>query len=105
LTNIGSTTCPTNLFWQIGDSATFGTGTSFVGNVLALNSITLTTSASLNGRALARNGAVTLDTNNVSIAACAGGGGGTADIPALSPLLLLLLSVTLATAAVLVLRR
>jgi type VI secretion system secreted protein VgrG len=105
LTNIGSTTCPTNLFWQIGDSATFGTGTSFVGNVLALNSITLTTSALLNGRALARNGAVTLDTNNVSIAACAGGGGGTADIPALSPLLLLLLSVTLATAAVLVLRR
>lgn len=70
LINTGGTTCPPNLYWQVGSSATFGTGSSFVGNVLALTSITLTTGASLNGRALARNGAVTLDTNNVSITAC-----------------------------------
>jgi hypothetical protein len=69
LTNSGGTTCPTNVFWQVGSSATFGTGSSFIGNVLALTSITLTTGANLNGRALARNGAVTLDTNTV--AACA----------------------------------
>ena len=57
-----------NLFWQVGSSATLGTSTAFEGNILALTSITLTTGASiLDGRALARNGAVTLDTNNVSI--------------------------------------
>ncbi len=71
LTNSGTATCPTNLYWQVGSSATFGTGSSFMGNVLALTSITLNTGAGLNGRALARNGAVTLDTNNVSIAPCA----------------------------------
>ncbi|HYI07576.1 MAG TPA: ice-binding family protein [Thermoanaerobaculia bacterium] len=67
------TTCPPNVFWQIGSSATFGTGSSFTGNVLALTSITLTTGAGLNGRALARNGAVTLDTNTVTACAAAGG--------------------------------
>ncbi len=69
LTNGGSN-C--NVFWQVGSSATMGTGTVFAGNVLALTSITLTTGASVSGRVLARNGAVTLDTNNASIcgAAC-----------------------------------
>ncbi len=52
-----------NVFWQIGSSATLGTGTQFKGNILADASITLNTSASLIGRALALNGAVTLDTN------------------------------------------
>jgi hypothetical protein len=66
LTNSGGTSCPANVFWQVGSSATFGTGSSFTGNVLALTSITLTTGANLNGRALARNGAVTLDTNQVT---------------------------------------
>ena len=42
----------------------------FVGNILALTSITLTNGANVTGRALARNGAVTLDTNTVSNAAC-----------------------------------
>ncbi|MDI1313296.1 ice-binding family protein [Prosthecobacter sp.] len=56
-----------NIFWQIGSSATLGIGTSFMGNILAMDSITLTTGASLSGgRALAITGAVTLDTNNVS---------------------------------------
>ena len=66
LANSGGTTCPPNVFWQVGSSATFGTGSSFAGNVMALTSITLTTGASLNGRALARNGAVTLDSNTIT---------------------------------------
>jgi hypothetical protein len=59
-----------NIWWQVGSSATLGTGSSFQGNILALTSITLTTGANLYGRALARNGAVTLDTNNVDPANC-----------------------------------
>lgn len=65
----GGSTCPPNLFWQVGSSATLGTGSTFTGNILALTSITLTTGAELNGRALARNGAVTLDTNTVALCA------------------------------------
>jgi Ice-binding-like/Putative Ig domain len=61
---------PCNVFWQVGSSATLGTGTVFVGNILALTSITLNTGAGVTGRALARNGAVTLDTNPVSAATC-----------------------------------
>ncbi|HEX8251854.1 MAG TPA: ice-binding family protein [Thermoanaerobaculia bacterium] len=71
LTNAGGTGCPANVFFQVGSSATFGTGSTFVGNVLALTSITLTTGTNLNGRVLARNGAVTLDTNNVTSCAAA----------------------------------
>jgi hypothetical protein len=55
-----------HVFWQVGTSATLGTTSSFAGNILALSSITLTTGATLQGRALARNGAVTLDTNTVN---------------------------------------
>jgi hypothetical protein len=65
----GGTGC--NVFFQVGSSAILGTGTSFTGNILALTSITLNTGANINaGRALARNGAVTLDTNNVSNQQC-----------------------------------
>ncbi|HYO76981.1 MAG TPA: ice-binding family protein, partial [Thermoanaerobaculia bacterium] len=71
LTNSGGTGCPPNVFFQVGSSATFGTGSTFVGNVLALTSITATTGAQVNGRLLARNGAVTLDTNNVTSCAAA----------------------------------
>ena len=62
---------PCNVFWQVGSSATLGTATSFVGNILALASITLTTGANVTGRTLARTGAVTLDTNAVNVAPCA----------------------------------
>jgi type VI secretion system secreted protein VgrG len=61
-----------NVFWQVGRSATLGTGTQFVGNILAMTSITLETNAVLSGRALAENGAVTLDSNTVSVPTCAG---------------------------------
>jgi Ice-binding-like len=54
----------------VGESATIGAGSSFAGNILALTSITLATGANLSGRALARNGAVTLDTNTISKAPC-----------------------------------
>jgi hypothetical protein len=59
-----------NVFWQVGSSATIGTTSAFVGNIMALTSISLTTGATLNGRALARNGAVTLDTNTITKATC-----------------------------------
>jgi hypothetical protein len=55
------------VFWQVGTSATLGTGTAFEGNILADQSITLNTGASImNGRALARNAAVTMDNNVIS---------------------------------------
>lgn len=55
-----------NVFWQVGSSATLGTNTLFGGNILALTSITATTGANINGRAIALNGAVTMDTNNIA---------------------------------------
>jgi hypothetical protein len=54
---------PLKVFWQIGSSATLGSTTRFMGNILAHDSITLVTGASLIGRAIALNGAVTLNTN------------------------------------------
>jgi hypothetical protein len=63
--NNGGSSC-NKAFWQVGSSATIGTGSSFAGDILALTSITITTGANSAGRLLARNGAVTLDTNNVN---------------------------------------
>jgi len=54
-----------NVFWQVGSSATIGAGDSFKGSILALTSITVVTGADVEGRLLARNGAVVLDTNPV----------------------------------------
>lgn len=64
----GGSAC--NVFWQVGSSATIGTATTFAGNILAVTSITATTGASVTGRALARNGAVTLDTNSITPLTC-----------------------------------
>lgn len=64
LTN-GANAC--NVFWQVGSAATIDTGSNFSGTILAQSSITLGTGATVQGRALARTGAVTLDTNAVSI--------------------------------------
>jgi uncharacterized repeat protein (TIGR01451 family) len=74
---------PCNIFWQVGSSATLGSATNFVGNIFALTSITLITGATVQGRLLARNGSVTLDTNTVNITAC-GGTTGTTVPPTLS---------------------
>lgn len=74
-----------HVFWQVGSSATLGTGTDFVGNILALTSITLNTGASVDGRVLALNGAVTLDNNTITRAVCngpdTGGGTGGTSVP------------------------
>ncbi len=60
-----------NVFWQVNSSATLGANSVLKGNILALTSATLTTGANVEGRVLARNGAVTLDTNTITRAVCA----------------------------------
>ena len=73
-----------NVYWAVGSSATLGTNTVFAGNILADQSITLNTGASITcGRALAQNGAVTLDNNTITLCVSGTGGGGTGgnDIP------------------------
>jgi Ice-binding-like/PEP-CTERM motif len=66
-----------NVYWQVGSSATLGTSTTFQGNILALTSITLNSGASIGcGSALAINGAVTLDNNVIG-----GGCSGTSSVP------------------------
>jgi hypothetical protein len=59
-----------NVFWVIGSSATLGTNSVFEGTIMALSSITLTTGARLDGRALARNGAIDFDSNPVNVPPC-----------------------------------
>ncbi|MFZ2189084.1 MAG: ice-binding family protein [Candidatus Moraniibacteriota bacterium] len=68
-----------HVFWQITSSATLGTTTDFSGNILALTSITLNNSATIEGRVLARNGAVTLDTNTITRAICDSSSGDDSD--------------------------
>ncbi|MGZ6295977.1 MAG: ice-binding family protein, partial [Candidatus Limnocylindrales bacterium] len=65
----GASAC--NVYWQVGSSATLDTSTSFKGTIMALTSIALKTGATLQGRALARNGAVTMDHNTINSSACA----------------------------------
>jgi hypothetical protein len=64
----GAQSC--NVFWQVGSSATLGTNSVFAGNILALTAISATTGAVVDGRLLARNAAVTLDSNTVTRARC-----------------------------------
>lgn len=59
-----------NVFWQVGSSATLGTATDFAGTVIANISVTATTGVVVNGRLIARNGAVTLDSNTITLPAC-----------------------------------
>jgi hypothetical protein len=107
---------PCDVWWQIGSSAAIGTFTQMQGNILALTSITIATSATLQGRALARNGTVTLDTNNVT--ACSGGATpgfvvppvaalppGVRDVPTLSEWSMILLAALLAIAGFAAIRR
>jgi uncharacterized repeat protein (TIGR01451 family) len=61
-----------NVYWQVGSSATLGTGTDFLGSILAQASITLTTGANASGRLLARTAAVTLDNSSVAVCALTG---------------------------------
>lgn len=66
----GASEC--NVFWQVGSSATLGSGSFFVGTILALTSVTVESSVVVHGRALARNGAVTLDNNVFTQPDCTG---------------------------------
>jgi len=94
----GGSVC--NVFWQVGSSATLGTTTTFEGNILALTSITLTTGASVKGRALARNGAVTLDSNTVNASACLAGG-----VPPLPQIFAIMLAIRMVAIGYLQLQR
>jgi len=113
LTN-GATPC--DVWWQVDNSAAIGTFSQMSGNILALTSITIGTSAGLQGRALARNGTVTLASDVVT--ACAGGNTpgfvvpplgpaflGVASVPTLSDGLRVLLALLLAGTAWVMLRR
>jgi type VI secretion system secreted protein VgrG len=93
----GGSNC--NVFWQVGSSATLGTGTTFSGNILALTSITLTTGARVSGRALAQNGAVTLDTNTIDSTACG------AAVPTLTNWAMIALTALLCVAGYIAIRR
>lgn len=76
---------PCNIFWQVTSSATLDTGTAFKGNVLALTSIWLRTGALVQGRVLARNGEVTLQTNAVDRSMCAARAATAPAVPANDP--------------------
>jgi hypothetical protein len=98
--NVSGLSPTDSVYWVVGSSATLGTTTSFEGNILALTSITLNTGATIGcGRALAENGAVTMDTNTISIGcgsttATTGGGfngGGGTSVPTPEPSTFLLL--------------
>jgi hypothetical protein len=67
LTN-GAQAC--NIYWQVGSSATLGVSSTFRGHIYALTSITANTGATIYGQLLARNGAVTLDTNTIVNDSC-----------------------------------
>ena len=62
----GGSECSNNINWQVGSSATVGSGSMFLGNILANTSITLASGASSTGSLYAHTGAVTLDTNHVT---------------------------------------
>jgi len=72
LVNSPSGTCSNNVNWLIGSSATVGSGSTFLGNIIATTSITMATGANSTGSLYAHTGAVTMDTNKVST--CSGSG-------------------------------
>jgi len=94
-----------NVWWQMGSSATLGTTTSFAGTLVALASDTLNTGATLVGRALARTGAVTLDTNTITIPSCTTSGGSGNVIPTLGEWGVLVLSLLVGGFALNAIRR
>jgi hypothetical protein len=77
-----------NIFWEVGSSATLGTGSTFIGTILAESSITTTTGDTMAGRLLALTGAVTMDTLSMTYppATTPGGlGGHPAGTPTATP--------------------
>jgi hypothetical protein len=85
-----------NIFWQVGSSATIGASTSFLGNILALTSITTNAGVVMGGRLLARNGAVTMISLTLTFPPGAPGGP-PPTTPAPSSLVLILIGLACAT--------
>ncbi|MEX0625728.1 MAG: ice-binding family protein [Chloroflexota bacterium] len=75
----GASAC--NVFWQVTSSATLGSGSTFVGTIMALSSITMQDSVTVTGRALARNGQVTLINDSIDTSTCAGAPASSAPTP------------------------
>lgn len=100
----GASACG-GVWWQVTSSAIIDTTTTMAGNILALTSVTLNTGASLNGRALARNGLVSLDNNNVT--ACGGSAAPNLGVgaPTLSTWMLVMLTTLLAIVGFAAMRR
>jgi hypothetical protein len=75
---------PCNVFWQVGSSATLGTASVFAGTITALTSISMNNGVTVQGRALARNGSVTLINDTINVPRCAPGttGGSASPSPA-----------------------
>jgi hypothetical protein len=92
-----------NVWFQVGSSATLDTTTTMLGNIIALTDISLLTGATLSGRAFARNGQVTLATNQVG--GCALAFGTTGGIPTLSEWAMVLLASLLAMAGFVAMRK
>jgi hypothetical protein len=77
---------PCQIFWQVSSSATLDTTTTFVGTIMALTSIAMNNGVTLTGRALARNGAVTLINDRINQpAACVAGTPSPSPTPATTP--------------------
>ena len=68
-----------NVFWQVTSSASLGSGSTFVGTIMALTSITMADDVTVNGRALARDGNVTLINDTITTSTCAATGGSPAE--------------------------
>jgi hypothetical protein len=99
---VSSPSC--NVWWRVVSTATFDSGSSLVGNILADTSITMAAGASLAGKALARTAEVTLSSNTVADCAIAGGGGGGAGVPTLPEWAMITLSLLLALAGAFAMR-
>jgi type VI secretion system secreted protein VgrG len=99
----GGSNC--GIFWQVGSSAILGTGTSLLGSVVALTSITLNTGSNVLGRILARNGAVTLDNSRVELCSSGGGGPTLTSIPTISEWGMIVMMVLLLLTGLVTLRR
>jgi hypothetical protein len=99
---VSSPSC--HVWWRVVSTATFDSGSSLVGNILADTSVTMAAGASLAGKALARTAAVTLSSNTVADCAIAAGGGGGAGVPTLPEWAMITLSLLLALAGAIAMR-